>query len=375
MEHYKITKRKNIQQINIQDLSNEYLENIKETFSPILYVTSKNKYIGCIGWTEYNQYLKYNQVYINKSSVYLLSSENEKIKVKELFDTRPKIQCIPVLSHDGNLLYEYYCDREGFYQELELDNGIVTEKNSEKKNVVSLTSYGKRLETVYISIKSIMYQTKKADAIVLYLDEDTGNVPIKYEEELVKAGLTIRRNVKNLGPHTKYYYAMQEFKNDNIITIDDDVIYDDKLIEDLYLKHVEFPDTIICRRGHRMTISNGQLDSYDNWEYEAKSIYPSNDMCATGVGGVLYPCGMYRNACLNEKVIIDNALSADDLWLKIIELLNGVKTYVIGEISLKYIHDTQNNALHIQNVIQGQNDIILKNLQNYYSVNIVDRIK
>ena len=219
-----------------------------------------------------------------------------------------------------------------------------------------------------------MYQTMKPDRIILYLGTDVKDCPIKQENELIQAGLTIKRNVEDLKPHKKYFYAMQEFKDSIVITIDDDIIYDDALIEELYQKHLEYQDVVICRRGHRMKRKENQLDSYSNWEFCVASVQPSNDICPTGVGGVLYPCGSYRDSLLNREAIIKNALNADDLWLKTVELINGIKAYAIKDIPLRYIHDTQEESLQALNLEQGENDIALKQIQNYFSINIASMI-
>lgn len=373
MEHYLI-KKKVVESVDIGELSIGELARLNDAGNSILYITDKGKYIGCISGMEYDKSLKCKEVVINRNSIFLTADGKELDRARKIFDERPFIRGIPVLGYEGELLYEYVCDREGFYEALKLDCGLNREEIRRHKLVVSLTSYGKRLETVYIAVKSIMYQTKKADEIVLYLDSDSGNCRIKYEEELVQAGLTIKRNVENLKPHNKYYYAMEEFEDADIITIDDDIIYDDKLIEDLYLKHLEYPDTIICRRGHKMTSSGFNLSPYNDWEGCVTSVCPSEDICPTGVGGVLYPYGSYRKLFLNREAILNYALTADDLWLKVIELLNGIKAYAIGTLPLKYVKETQKDSLQVLNVNQRQNDIVLAQLQKYFSVNLAELI-
>lgn len=374
MEHYKLIKKIVEDKVDIKKLSLNYVRELFSKAVRFICIVDGGRYIGCIGWREYERSMQQNQVIINRDSVFLRTSENEKEEAKRLFDTMPYVRRIPVLDADDRLLYEYECDREGFYSDLVIECGINREKKRREKVIVSLTSYGKRLETVYITIKSIMYQTMKPDAIVLYLDESSGNDSIVREEELVRAGLTIRRNVENLKPHTKYYYAMQEFEEALIVTVDDDIIYDDGLIEDLYLHHVKFPEAVICRRGHGMTKQDSRIAPYKKWEGCVKTDYPTNALCPTGVGGVLYPCGEYRKAFLDRETLIKNALTADDIWLKAIQLLNGVKAYAIGEVPLKMIHDTQAEALQLLNVDQGENDAILNNLQNHFSADFAEFI-
>lgn len=123
-----------------------------------------------------------------------------------------------------------------------------------------------------------------------------------------------------------------------------------------------------------MTSSDFNLSPYNDWEGCVTSVCPSEDICPTGVGGVLYPYGSYRKLFLNREAILNYALTADDLWLKVIELLNGIKAYAIGTLPLKYVKETQKDSLQVLNVNQRQNDIVLAQLQKYFSVNLAELI-
>ena len=235
---------------------------------------------------------------------------------------------------------------------------------------MSLTSYGKRLDLVHIAIKSIMMQTMKADAIVLYIAEEDSQGKIRQEEELVRAGLRIERNVKDLKSHKKYFYAVQDYPQSLIVTVDDDTIYDDRLLEDLYEKHLEYPEAVICRRGHRMTKSDGKVAPYELWQGCVKSEMPEKGICATGVGGVLYPCGRYREAFLDESGIRENAFYGDDLWLKTIELIWGISTYAMGELTVRVIEGSQEEALYKENADNRRNDEYVDRLQCYFNVDL-----
>lgn len=345
----------------------------------ILSATSKDKFwyvinengtvAGCIGSKEYDQICKTKHVVIKKKFTFINSGENEKQKAIDIFTTNSMIRRIPVIDKEGHLLYEYIKSIEAYYNELKIQCGINTKEDRKKKIVVSLTSYGERLDTVHIAVKSIMQQTLKADRIVLYIAEERN---IRNEKELVQAGLTIKRNVKDLKSHKKYFYAVQEFPQSIIITIDDDVIYDDRLLENLYLYHLKFPQAVICRRGHRMVKKNDKIAPYDLWEGCVACTASEKGVCATGVGGILYPCGKYREAFIDEKGILETALYGDDLWLKTIELMNGIETYAIGEIPARVITGSQKEALYKENADNRRNDEYLKKLQAYFNINLAD---
>lgn len=45
--------------------------------------------------------------------------------------------------------------------------------------------------------------------------------------------------------HGKYHYAMQDFPNSIIVTVDDDMIYPNDTIESLWNAHVKYPNCVI----------------------------------------------------------------------------------------------------------------------------------
>src|SRR5574343_906457 len=103
----------------------------------------------------------------------------------------------------------------------------------DKKVIVSLTSFPGRVQDVWIVIECLFRQTFKADKIILWLSESQFN-GIELPQRLLdqkKRGLEIRFVEDDLKSHKKYIYALNEYKNDYVITVDDDLYYDNQLIE------------------------------------------------------------------------------------------------------------------------------------------------
>lgn len=92
---------------------------------------------------------------INQQFVYLFDTPDSFQKAEELFRSNENVLNIPVVSHDKRLLYEYVKDYEKFYDELNIECGINKQDKRGKRIVISLTTHGKRLDTVYLTIKSI----------------------------------------------------------------------------------------------------------------------------------------------------------------------------------------------------------------------------
>lgn len=249
------------------------------------------------------------------------------------------------------------------------------ETDKDPRLVVSLTSYGDRLHTVHLAIRSVMAQTLKPDLVVLYI-ESTGAQLTKEIRRLEKRGLLVRR-VADIKAHTKYYYAMQEFPNSDIVTIDDDMVYRKSLLENLVNSSKQFPGCIVANRVHKMKFDTaGNLLPYDSWlmEWTDERQAPRNSLLATGVGGVLYPRSCFGEIAFNIGLIQDLSFQADDLWLKAMEIKYGLPVVHIpnGDRGRYTIGGTQDMGLYHENVLSGANDAQLRKLFNYFHFSKAD---
>ena len=101
--------------------------------------------------------------------------------------------------------------------------------------IVSLTSYGQRINKVWLPIEMMFNQTVRPNRIILWLDRNEFSDNFAYSEKikrLIKRGLEIKY-CDNIMGHKKYYYSMKENTEDILIMIDDDIIYHNKIIEEL----------------------------------------------------------------------------------------------------------------------------------------------
>lgn len=249
--------------------------------------------------------------------------------------------------------------------------GINTEKNRKEKIILSLKTYNKRYKTIGNTLKSLLLQTVKPDHIIVWLDEDAPENKITEEmRNFEQYGIEYKHRNLDLKPHGKYFYAMREFPNDIIITVDDDIIYPPDLIESLMKTHEKYPQSVCARRVHLMTLdSNGRLQKYSDWKYEYRRILtPSYLLCATGGAGTLYP----PHTLPEEAFIIDDikkyCLTADDLWLKVMELKNHITViWVKNHLMLPpLVKSAQKDALSIKNVTQCENDLFIQKLEQIY---------
>ena len=105
-------------------------------------------------------------------------------------------------------------------------------------------------------------------------------------------------------------------------------------------------------------------------EYD-KLIYPSKRLVAVGVGGILYPPNIFTDEVFNKEAIRNLALTADDIWLKIMQLMNNIPVVWTGQVPQHppQIPNTMENSLW-RNINKYKNDEYLKNLIEFYNIDI-----
>lgn len=248
----------------------------------------------------------------------------------------------------------------------------VTNEKRKSLLIVSLTTYPKRFNVVYLTIESLMNQTVKPDKIILWLAKEELNneeIPEKIFK-LQARGLEIKTVNENLKSYKKLIYTIDKFKTSNIITCDDDTIYPKFFIEGLYNKFKEFPNNIIAYRCTLMTkLNNNNLNSYIDWK-SSKNNDPSYSLFPTGVGGILYPSNSLHNRVLDKELFLKLSPLGDDIWFKAMALLNKTKTVMVNSQSIEFplIQGSQDDALWHTNVEESKNDEQLKNVFDYFGL-------
>lgn len=238
--------------------------------------------------------------------------------------------------------------------------------------IVSLTTFQGRIRTVWITIASMMRQTYKPKRIILWLAKEQ----FQNEDELPrnlkrlkKRGLEIAF-CEDLKPHKKYYYTMKNYPEDYIVTVDDDVIYPENHLEQLWKTHLRYPDAICCQYAHKIEYDkNGKIAAYENWK-SSKGEYeePSHQIMPVGCGGVLYPPHSLEDEIFNKEAIETLCPMMDDLWLKGMAVLKGTKAVLCGKGSLIYfdIIGTRKSGLQHVNAGERKNDVAIKAIVEAY---------
>ena len=247
--------------------------------------------------------------------------------------------------------------------------------NTEKRDfdlIVSLTTFPARIKSAAYVIDAMMRQSLKPDKIILNLANNeitTDELPQEFAN-LQTRGLTIVF-VENLKPHNKYFYTMRKFREHIVITVDDDVLYPENLIETLYKSYALHPNCISTMRAHRILFKKGKLLPYNSWEYEtAYSKSSQMDLFATGVGGVLYPPQCMDEDMYNADIIKKIALDNDDIWLKFMQLKKRTPVVLAGDgnVNLLYMPESQKTSLWSENRDNNRNDKIMRDCMRFFQI-------
>ncbi len=232
--------------------------------------------------------------------------------------------------------------------------------------IVSFTSYPPRIKSVHRVVESLYRQTVKADEIILYLSLDEfpkveAELPEKLRRMIGQGGFRIAWVCGNLKSHKKYYYALQEFQDAVVITVDDDKIYAETMICDLMESYKRFPDSVSARIARIILKRPETLEQYVKWEKEEKieecKDVPRMDLCAIGAGGVCYSPRLVNKNWFHKETIMKVAGDYDDLWLKYSEIISNIPV-VYTKPSQKdiTIDDSQICRLSANNLYGSGND-------------------
>lgn len=268
-------------------------------------------------------------------------------------------------------LYSYfYVTKYRIYHAFKRRPGINTEPR-EIRVIVSLTSYPARLQTVFLSIESLLNQTFSPDRVILWLSADeilSKNLPDNLLS-LQSRGLEIRLLDENIRSYKKLVYAAEEFSGCHIVTCDDDVMVPKWFLSDLYQSYRKYPDCISTYRCRVIQkVSNTEFAPYLLWKFSDVR-KPSHDNFANGGGGTWYPPGTL-NKELSNRLFMKLAPDADDIWFKAMGMLNNTKIAIVRKksIDFPYIQIGQTQAKTLWKTNIHENDRQLKAVFDHFDL-------
>ena len=211
-----------------------------------------------------------------------------------------------------------------------------------EKYIVSFTSFGQRFDDACKMICALQKQTYKDWHLVMTIYEGdmkdiTTNLQMLIDNNLLEVIVA----PENLCPHLKYFYAMKKYWDKPIITLDDDRIYSQNVIDALVSKYESLTyKSVVSNCAPVMSKTGNRLHDRTQWCNPSRRLQPNQKSfvaMAEGFAGVLYPPECFSN--LDDEIQnIKKCLYDDDLFLRVLGIKNRIPV-------------TQSNAVYGRDLI------------------------
>lgn len=239
--------------------------------------------------------------------------------------------------------------------------------------IVTFTSYPGRIGRIWLVIETILRQKTKPDRIILWLSKMQFSSLTALPKRLLaqrERGLEIRLVEEDFKSHKKYFYALQEFPNDFLVTIDDDIFYESSMIKRLVNCSLANPNIIISRYCKKIIWNESDLCPYSRWQRIDIQDKPNcYSFFGTG-GGTLMPPGIFHQDVLKKELFMKLTPTADDIWLNAMCRMRGTKICCLGNITNYLpVKRKDKSTLDFVNNVLNQNDQQIKDLIDYYLKN------
>ncbi len=225
--------------------------------------------------------------------------------------------------------------------------------------VVSLTTHGPRLDSVYLTLESIARGSLLPSRIILWLQDL--HAWIRRPDSLRRLedrGIEVRLT-QDYGPHTKYHPYLESMQRFDVplVLADDDVLYPRTWLSGLATSLKANSKVVSCYRAHVVRLVHGEVSPYLTWR-PCRSTAPSALHFATGVSGCIYPPALLSKIKAAGGGFMETCPRADDIWLHVNTLRAGFSVRQIGTRPLvfPFVPGTQTNGLSMSNVKLLQND-------------------
>ncbi|YCH29281.1 hypothetical protein M1D48_13975 [Erwinia sp. D4-22] len=254
-------------------------------------------------------------------------------------------------------------------------------KDGHSELIVSITSYGKRLNYVFLTIETILNQNYKPSMIILWLYKN--DVPSGWHKKIldrqIKRGLVVKYvdiDVKSFKKLSfildKNYISLKESVK-YIVTADDDIFYPANWLTGFKINYSsnKSEKAILCYRGRNMVVQgDGCMAPYDQWSLATKASSHCYSILPTGVSGICYPIESLDSTIQNFSDITERCPYADDIWYKMVTLNNGYEARLILDESIHFIpvFTGFTKGLEKTNVLNKRNDAQFKSAMDYFNL-------
>ena len=244
----------------------------------------------------------------------------------------------------------------------------VQRKELDWKFEVSVTSHPARFNALALSLSALKSQILPPQSINVFIAEtDIAALPDSIKE-LEKSGYIKISPCEDLGSGKKLIPALKVQSNLPIITIDDDLYFENDLFLHLMINHYLYPDAIIAARVHQLAVNDSKdVLPFSAWhKHYDLSEGPSNDLMPTSGAGTLFPPKAMHEDASNAALYTELSHNTDDLWWYFQARRKGTLVRRLSGLDhLNFIDSTQDDGLW-KNGNQDRNEVNLKALLAQY---------
>ena len=244
----------------------------------------------------------------------------------------------------------------------------VQRKELDWKFEVSVTSHPARFNALALSLSALKSQILQPQSINVFIAETDMAVLPDSIKELEKSGFIKISPCEDLGSGKKLIPALKVQSNLPIITIDDDLYFENDLFLHLMINHYLYPNAIIAARVHQLAVNDSKdVLPFSTWhKHYDLSEGPSNDLMPTSGAGTLFPPKAMHEDASNAALYTELSHNTGDLWWYFQARRKGTLVRRLSGLDhLNFIDSTQDVGLW-KNGNQDRNEVNLKALLAQY---------
>ena len=236
-------------------------------------------------------------------------------------------------------------DKRKPFQKSISDNPII----GDLKVIVSLTSFPARIPFVVKTLYSIMNQSVKPNAIILWLSKlQFPNLEKDLCEELLylkQFGLSIIWLEDDIRSFKKLIPAIEMFPDDIIITADDDLYYPKYWIKSLLDSYNTNPNVVHTHCSTKILCHNKIISFKGRYGLSGDGSEKYSNKILGGSGTLYPPHILYRDVC-NRLLFTKLCPTTDDIWFWAMSLLSNTRIKWIKNNmkTLYYVESSQEES-------------------------------
>jgi hypothetical protein len=244
----------------------------------------------------------------------------------------------------------------------------IQRKELDLKFEVSVTSHPARFHALALSLTALKSQILQPQSINVFIAEtDIAALPDSIKE-LEKSGYIKILPCEDLGSGKKLIPALKTQGLFPIITIDDDLYFENELFLHLMINHYLYPDAIIAARVHQLAVSDSKdVLPFSQWhKHYDLGEGPSKNLMPTSGAGTLFPPKAMHDDASNAALYTELSHNTDDLWWYFQARRKGTLVRRLSGLDhLNFIDSTQDVGLW-KNGNQDRNEVNLRALLARY---------